>query len=87
MQIYWKLTTTKNWIFSDKNSDFFYISAQNLDCGYSLEPPRTSTHNICFWAENRKIMYTPVNQFYYIKVGFDGVKMFLWWKETFVSNW
>ena len=32
--------TTQNWKFSDKNSDiFFHISAQNLDCGYSLEPP------------------------------------------------
>ena len=23
-----------------KNSDIFYISAQNVDCGYSLESPR-----------------------------------------------
>ena len=23
-----------------KNSDIFLISAQNIDCGYSLEPPR-----------------------------------------------
>ena len=38
-----------------KNSDFFHISAQNIDCGYSLEPP------LCFRAEIRKIMYTPVN--------------------------
>ena len=30
--------TSKNWKFSDKNSDTFYISAQNIDCGYSLEP-------------------------------------------------
>ena len=58
--------TTKNWKFSEKNSDIFHISAQNIDCGYSLEPPRreavlTSTHIICFWAEIRKIMYTPLN--------------------------
>ena len=32
----------------------FLISAQNIDCGYSLEPPRrggtvlTNTHNLCF---------------------------------------
>ena len=45
--------TNKNWKFSDKNSDIFHISAQNIgvyiifhisaqniDCGYSLEPPR-----------------------------------------------
>ena len=29
---------TKN--FSDKNSDIFHISAQNIDSEYSLEPPR-----------------------------------------------
>ena len=71
-------TTKKNKKISDKNSDVFNISAQNIDCWYSLEPPRrgdsneypqsvfaeavlTSTHNLCFWAEKRKIMYTPVN--------------------------
>ena len=33
--------TTKKWRFSDKKrSDIFHISAQNIDCGYSLEPPR-----------------------------------------------
>ena len=26
--------------FSDKNSDIFPITVQNIDCGYSLEPPR-----------------------------------------------
>ena len=26
--------------FQIKNSDIFYISAQNIDCWYSLEPPR-----------------------------------------------
>ena len=65
-----------------KYSDIFHISAQNIDCGYSLEPlgeavlVLTSTHNLCFWAEVRKTMYTPVNpQFYRIKVGFTGVKI------------
>ena len=24
----------------EKNADIFHISAQNIDCGYSLEPPR-----------------------------------------------
>ena len=31
--------TTKIWKFSDKNSNIFNISAQNIVCGYSLEPP------------------------------------------------
>ena len=33
-------TTKKSRKFSDKNSDIFHVSAQNIDCGYSLEPPR-----------------------------------------------
>ena len=37
--------TTKNWKFSDKNSDIFQISAQNIDCGYSQEPPRRDGSN------------------------------------------
>ena len=37
--------TTKNWKFSDKNSEIFHISAQNIDCGYSLEPPRRGCSN------------------------------------------
>ena len=28
-----------------KNSDIFHISAQNMDCGYSLEPPRRGGSN------------------------------------------
>ena len=37
---------TKKGKFSDKNkSDIFRISAQNLDCGYVLEPPRSGGAN------------------------------------------
>ena len=28
--------TTKNWKFSDKNSDIFHVSAINMSCEYSL---------------------------------------------------
>ena len=39
--------------FSEKkNCDIFCISAQNIDCGYSLEPPlrggSNEYHNFCF---------------------------------------
>ena len=44
---------------------FFQISTQNIDCGYSLEPPPRGGSNeypqSMFCAEIRKIMYTPVN--------------------------
>ena len=58
--------TSKKGKFSDKkNSDIFHISVQNIDCGYSLEPPRRGGSNeypqSMFWAEIWKIMYTPVN--------------------------
>ena len=38
-----------------KNCDFFLIFAQNIDRGYTLEPPQflTSTHNLCF-EQNKK---------------------------------
>ena len=63
--------------FSDKKSDIFHISAQNIDCGDSLEPPRrgglTSTHNLCFLNRSKKNNVYPCKpQFYYIKVGFKG---------------
>ena len=36
--------TFKIWKLSDKNSDIFHISAQNIDGVYSLELPRRSKH-------------------------------------------
>ena len=37
--------TTKNWQFSDKNSDIFHFSAQNIDFGSWLELPHRSGSN------------------------------------------
>ena len=57
--------STKIESFQIKILMFFYISAQNVDCGYSLEPPRQGGSNeypqSMFSAEIRKITYTPVN--------------------------
>ena len=55
-------------MFSDKKSDIFHISAQNIDCEYSLEPPRLSRNK-------KNNVYPRKPQFYYIKVGFKGVKI------------
>ena len=38
-------TTKKKKKIWDKNSDIFHISVQNIDCGYSLEPPRRGGSN------------------------------------------
>ena len=32
--------------FQIKKNDSFHISAQNIDCGYSLEPPRRGSSNV-----------------------------------------
>ena len=66
--------------FPIKNSDIFHISAQNIDCGYSLEPPRRGGSNehpqSMFLSRNKKNnVYLCKPQFYYIKVGLKGVKI------------
>ena len=74
-------TTKKTWKFSYKNSDIFHISAQNIDCGYSLEPPRRGGSNeypqsMFFFSRIKKNNVYPCKpQFYYIKVGFKGVNI------------
>ena len=40
-----KILPRKNENFQIKNSEIFQISAQNIDCGYSLEPPRWGGSN------------------------------------------
>ena len=72
--------TNTNWKFSDKNSNIFHISAQNIDCGYSLEPPRRGGSNeytqSIFLSRNKKNnVYTCKPQFYYIKMGLKVVKI------------
>ena len=44
-------------IFSGKILTFFLIFAQNIDCGYTLEPPRQGGSNeypkSMFWSKNK----------------------------------
>ena len=40
-----KILIPKNENFQIKNPDIFYTSAQNIDCGYSLEPPQRGGSN------------------------------------------
>ena len=51
--------------FQLKNFDIFLIFAQNIDCGYTLEPPRRGGSNeypqSMFWSKNKKNRYTPAN--------------------------
>ena len=47
-----------------KKSDIFHIPAQNIDCEYSLDPPRRGGSNeypqSMFFSKIRKIIYIPV---------------------------
>ena len=51
--------------FQRKNFDIFLIFAQNIDCGYSLEPPRRGGSNeypqSMFWSKNKKNRNTLAN--------------------------
>ena len=85
-----KILPQKNENFQIKYSDIFHISAQNINCGYSLEPPRRGGSNeyqqsmlrgsneyqeSMFFSRNKKTsVYSDKPQFYYIKVEFKGVK-------------
>ena len=80
IQIYRKFHLLKTENFQTKNVDIFHISAQNTDCGYSLEPPQLGGSNeypqSMFLGRNKKNNVYPCKpQFYYIKVGFKGVKI------------
>ena len=67
--------------YSDKISDIFHISAQNINCGYSLanEYPQSM-----FLSRNQKYNVYPCrHKFYYIKVGLRGSKLYRYvWMMT-----
>ena len=60
---YIKNFTTKNENIQMKMSGSFHISAQNIECGYLLEPPRRGGSNECpqsiFLSRNEKINVYP----------------------------
>ena len=56
----------------------FNIYVQNIDCGYTFEPPQavvTSTHNLYFGANITKIVYFCIPHFYCTKVIEKGVEV------------
>ena len=75
-----KISPWKTENFKIKTRIFFHNSAQNIDCEYSLEPPQRGGSNeypqSMFLSRNKKNSVYPCKpQFYYIKVGFKGVKI------------
>ena len=76
-----KILPSKNENFQIKISDIFHISDQNIDCGYSLEPPRRGGSNeypqsMLLIRNKKNNVYPCKPQFYYIKVGFKGSKLY-----------
>ena len=76
-----KILQPKEENFQIRNSDIFHISAQNIHCVYSLEPPRRGGSNeypqSMFLSKNKKNNVYPCKpQFYCIKVGFKGSKLY-----------
>ena len=56
-------SVVKNENFIRKKIGIFLTFAQNIDCGYTLEPARRGDSNeypqSLFWSKNKKNMYTP----------------------------
>ena len=80
IQIYWKFYHQKNENFQINILIFFLFLLKNTDCRYSLEPPRRGGSNeysqSMFLNGNRENNVYPCKpQFYYMKVGFKGVKI------------
>ena len=80
-----KILPPENEFFSIKILIFFSNFCSKHRLWYSLEPPLTRTHNLCFWSEIRKLMYTPVNPVLLYKSGVEGgqhnIGMFSWCTE------
>ena len=84
-----KILPPNNESFQIKNSDIFNISAQNIDCWYSLEPPRRGGSNgypqSMVLSRNKKNNVYPCKpQLYYIKAGFKRVKII--YRRVFVMK-
>ena len=70
----------KNENFQIKRSDIFHISAENINFGYSLEPPCRGGSNkylqsMSLSRNKKNNVYPCEPQFYYIKVGSKGFKI------------
>ena len=68
------------WALQAHHGPFVHTSALNIDRGYSLEPPQRGGSNeypqSMFLSRNKKNNVYPCKpEFYYIKVGFKGVKI------------
>ena len=52
---------------------FFHIPAQNIDCGYSLEPPNEYPQSMVLGRNKKNNVYPCKPKFHYMNVVFKGV--------------
>ena len=82
IQIYRKFHLQKLKKIQIKNSDIVHISAQNIVCGYLLEPPWLSDSNeypqsmVLSKIRKNNNVYHRKPKFYYKKGGFRGSKLY-----------
>ena len=69
-----KIAPPKNENFQIKKSDVFHISAQNIDCGSSLEPPRRGGSNE--YPQSKFLSRNKKNNVYFCKPQFYFTFMF-----------
>ena len=67
-----------------KKRYFFHISAQNIDCGYSLGVSNEYPQSMFSSKTKKNNVYPCKPQFYYIKVGFKGVNII---QTCFRDDW
>ena len=72
-----KILPSKTENFQIKHSKSFHISAEDIECVYSLGGGSNEYPQSIFLNKNKKKnkVYPCNPQFYYIKVGFKGVKI------------
>ena len=68
-----RILPPKNENFQLKNSGSVHISAQNIDCGYSLEPPQWGSSKeypqSMYLSRNKKIIVYSCKPQFYCKSG------------------
>ena len=79
-----KILPPENENFEIKKSDIFHISAQNIDCGYSLEPSRRGGSNE--YPQSMFLSRTKINNVYPCKPQFYYIGMFSWWLSWTVTD-
>ena len=92
IQIYRKIHLQKTEIFQMKNSYIYHNSAQNINCGYSLEPPRQGGSNeypqpMFLSKQKKNNVYPCKSQFIYTHIYKWGWRVLRLYRHGFITRW